>query len=176
MKKRFLSLGMAIVMMLSLCVTAFAAPCALEVPLGDNPPSSITPYASTPPTNHKNLGTATAYKATLTDLAASKSSYTLYYFSTPTGKIYLNCDLRASGTTDPLDRELDILLYDFDGFLIDSKTVEFNDRISAPSSRRIFANLDPDQFYYIKFRNSSGTSIRDHLDISGTILIDDVFV
>lgn len=138
--------------------------------------------ASYPPSTNAdhyfNLSIANNYyTATLTDLAASMGSYTSKYFSTGTGSIFLKCDLLRSGTTNPMSRQLLIKLYkrsgsSYYGTYVSQEVVNFS---SDGTFRRVFFNLDPNCFYYIYFYNNSSTDPSSSRDISGSIIIDDVY-
>lgn len=138
--------------------------------------------ASYPPStntnNYFNLSTANNYyTATLLDLAAACGSYTAKYFSTGTGAIFLKCDLLRSGTTDPVARQLTIRLFKRSGSssnatLVSQEVINFS---SDGTFRRAFMQLDTNCFYYIYFYNSSSTSPSSSRDISGSIIVDDVY-
>ena len=175
MKKR-LSLLLAVFMCFTLLnSTAYAAGIdgpVSEVIVGGMPDTR----ASNVPNQFYNLGGTNKYTATLIDLAANRGSYTMYYFATGTGKIYLKCDLERSGTTTNKDRDLIVYLYEKEtayttGTLLDTATIHFNE--AEVTERRSFSDLDPNKFYYLRFYNNSSTDPSDSLDISGTIIVDD---
>ena len=117
------------------------------------------------------------YPATLTDLAAARGSYTMKYFSTGTGSIFLKCDLLRSGTTNPMSRQLIIKLYkrtgsSYYGTYVSQEVVNFS---NDGTFRRVFFDLDPNCFYYIYFYNNSSTDPSSRRDISGSIIIDDIY-
>lgn len=178
--KKVLSIALAIVMLLSMSVTALAA--EIESPVSETIIGgyefSDNARASSVPTSFYNLGGDNNYTATLIDLAANRGSYTMYYFATGTGNIYCKCDLERSGTTTNKDRELTIYLYEkataySAGVLIDTKTVSFSD--AEVTSRKLFTGLDSNKFYYIRFFNTSADSASSSMDISGSILVDDSY-
>lgn len=130
------------------------------------------------PSSFYNLGGDNYYTGSLIDLAATRGSYTLYYFATGTGNIYVKMDLERSGTTTNKDRSLKIKLYEKStalaaGTLVETKTVSFN---TAEATRRVtFTGLDSNKFYYVYFYNASGSSSGSSLDISCTAIIDDSY-
>lgn len=178
--KKVLCIVLAIVMLLSISVVAFAA--ENEGPVSETIIGgyeiSDNARASTVPTSFYNLGGDNKYTATLIDLAANKGSYTRYYFATGTGNIYCKCDLERSGTTTDKSRELTIYLYEkatasSAGVLVDTKTISFS--AAEVTSRRVFTGLDCNKFYYIRFVNTSADSASSSMDISGSILVDDSY-
>ena len=143
--------------------------------INDGYDNEIMPLDHDRPSNYWNLsgGNYTGY---LIDLAATKGSFTKYYFTTGTGKIYLRCNLERSGTTTNKERTLRIELYEKEaassyGSLVDSRTVNFES--SEVSVNRIFYGLDTNKFYFIRFVNESGTTSGSSLDISGTIIFSE---
>lgn len=176
--KKALSLLLALVMCFGLISnTAFAAEIdgpVSEVIVGGMPDTR----ASNPPSQFYNLGGTNKYTATLIDLAANRGSYTLYYFATGTGSIYVKCDLERSGTTTNKERDLIIYLYEKEtatstGTLRDTATIRFNE--AEVTKRCSFSGLDSNKFYYLRFYNNSSTDPGDSLDISGTIIVDDSY-
>ena len=134
-----------------------------------------------PPTNvsyYFNLSTVNNYyTATLTDLAAARGSYTRKFFSTGTGAIFLKCDLLRSGTTNPMSRQLIIKLYkrsgsSYYGTYVSQEVVNFD---SDGTYRRVLMHLDTNCFYYLYFYNNSSSNPNSSQDISGSIIIDDVY-
>lgn len=174
--KKIVSLLFVFTLLLSMATTTFAAEMgsgSVSVPIIREEDSI---QASSAPKDFKNLGGANSYTATLIDLAASRSSFTKYYFATGTGKIYLKCDLERSGTTSNKDRQLTVKLYRKDkasssGVLAQTKTINFSE---AEVTKRIsFTGLDCNKFYYIEFKNSSASYPSCSRDISASILVDD---
>lgn len=178
--KKIMSIMLAIVMLFSVSVSAFAA--ETEGPVSE---SIIGGYeisdnarASSVPTSFYNLGGDNYYTATLIDLAANKGSYTKYYFATGTDSIYCKCDLERSGTTTDKNRKLTIYLYEkatasSSGVLVATKTISFS--ATEVTARRVFTGLDSNKFYYIRFFNTSASSASSSMDISGSILVDDSY-
>lgn len=180
--KRFCALLLAASMCLSLfCSSAMAVETegpACETIVGGYDISDQARASADPSAFYNLSGDNNYYTAELIDLAASKGSYTRYYFATGTEHIYVKCDLMRSGTTTNLDRELKIHLYEKAsatavGTLIVTRTVNFSE--AEVTARKIFYGLDAHKFYYIRFVNNSSTSSSSSYDISGTILIDDIY-
>lgn len=175
--KKFLSLILSVIMLFAISVNCLAVNTAAvsvkpydgEIETYDD---DIEPRAPVEPSDHKSL--VEPYTAELIDLAATKSSITIYYFSTQTSEIHLNFDLERSGTSTIKRRTLTAHLYekvgqDYLGSEIDSVSVSFTG--TSYSCSRKFQELDPDNFYYIKFTNDSDSSQSSRADISGTIVI-----
>lgn len=179
--KRFVSLVLGLAMCLSIaCGSASAAEVGeIEGPVYEvmTVDDGISRSNMTPVVFY-NLGGDNYYTGSLIDLAAARGSYTLYYFATGTGNIYVKMDLERSGTTTNKDRSLEIRLYEKStassaGTLVGTKTVSFN---TAEATRRVvFTGLDCNKFYYVYFYNTSGSSSSSSLDISCTATIDDSF-
>ncbi len=174
MKKLF-SLALAIVISLNMLgLPASAAetkgPVDQVIVGGDDMNDNMR--ASSPPTVHHNLS-ADSYTAVLDELAASKGSYTKCYYTTATKKINLDYELLRSGTTQTLERKLEIRLYEkyanaTSYHYLKSKYVNFTtDTIGTVT----FDGLGVDNFYYIRFVNNSSDDPADNLDISGEIQI-----
>lgn len=177
--KKVFAVVMAAAMLLT-CggITAFAAepsgPVYETIVGGDD----ANLRASTAPSSFYNLGGNNNYTATLIDLAATRGSYTMYYFATGTGKIYLKCDLVRSGTTTNTNREMKVYLYEkatasSAGTLKSTATISFSS--AEYTVRKSFTGLDSNKFYYLRFYNSSDTSASSSRDISGSILVDDSY-
>lgn len=173
--KRIISLVMAIAISLSVLIipasaTEIQGPVVQVIVGGDDMNDNMR--APNPPTTHHNLSDR-SYVAELYDLAASKGSFTLYYFTTSTKKISLYCDLLRSGSTQKLTRKLEIRLYEKNAnetsyHYLKSKNVEFTaDFVTTVD----FTSLNNDNFYYIRFVNNSSDDPADSLDISGKITI-----
>lgn len=180
--KRFVATLLALVMSLSMIsVTAFAAeiegPVAETIIGGDSSVNQMR--AADAPSEYYNLSkTGNYYTAELIDLASQRGSYTRYYFSTGTGKIYLKLNLLRSGTTTDKNRDLIIYLYKKDsatasGTLVDTRTVHFTD--AEVTEYKSFTGLDANKFYYIRFYNNSSSKPANSMDISGTIEVDDIY-
>lgn len=175
--KRLFLLALAIVMSLNIFMLPASAaentnPVVQVIVGGDD--MNDNARASNPPTKHHNLSSAD-YIATLDELAASKGSYTICYFTTATETINLECNLLRSGTTQNLNRELEIKLYEkyangTSYHLLDLKTVNFTTDVTKTVT---FDDLGSNNFYYIRFVNKSSEDPADNLDISGTITISD---
>ena len=180
--KKLSALLLVGVLMLTLSVSAFAAepPAVTEGPVSEVIIGGDDDLyrASNAPTEFKNLGGSNYYTATLIDLAAGRGSYSKYYFATGTNSIYLKCDLERSGTTTHKTRKLTIKLYEKEkasstGVYKTSETITFT---AATSTQRVkFTRLDPNKFYYVRFCNDSSTDPATSYDISGSILVDDVY-
>lgn len=176
--KRFASLALVLAMCFSIaCVPASAA--EQEGPVYE----IMSVYdaqtrAKDTPSEFYNLGGDNYYEGSLIDLAATKGSYTKYYFATGTGKIYIKMDLERSGTTTNKERSLEIRLYEKSsatatGTLFDTRTVSFN--TAEATKRVVFTGLDSNKFYYVYFYNTSGNSTGSSLDVSCTAIIDDSY-
>lgn len=177
--KHFVGLFLALMMCLSIaCIPASASEIegpVHEIMVIDNG------YARerTAPSSFYNLGGNNYYTGELIDLAATRGSYTLYYFATGTGNIYVKMNLERSGTTTGRERELQVKLYEKNsasatGALVSTKIISFD---TAEATRRaVFSGLDVNKFYYIYFYNSSSDSSCSSLDISGQITIDDSYI
>lgn len=180
--KRFIAMLLALVMSLSVFgVTASAA--EIDGPVHE---TIIGGYdlsnqirASAAPSEYYNLSaTGNYYEAELIDLASQRGSYTRYYFSTGTGKIYMKLNLLRSGTTTDTNRYLIIYLYEKSsatatGTLVDTKTIHYTEaEVTKYSS---FTGLDANKFYYIRFYNNSSSRPNDSMDISATIEVDDLY-
>ena len=173
--KRLFLMALAIVMSLNILMLPAAAaegpsPVDQVIIGGDDLNDNVR--ASNPPTTHHNLSSKD-YVATLDELAASKGSYTICYFTTATEEINLECDLLRSGTTQNLTRKLEIRLYEkYAGatsyHYLKSKNLEFTTDVTETVK---FDNLGNNNFYYIRFVNKSYDDPADNLDISGTITI-----
>lgn len=176
--RRVLHIFLALALCFSLsCTPVFAT----EPPTGPvyELMNDIETKASSPPSSFYNLGgDVNYYVGELIDLAATKGSYTRYYFATSSGSIYLKLNLERSGTTTNKSRTLQIKLYEkatasSNGVLLDTKTISFD---TSPTIRRTsFSGLDPNKFYYLYFFNDSGTSASSSLDISAVAVVDDSF-
>lgn len=174
--KRFVSSILVLMMCLSVvCIPAAAVEQeghVHEIMVIDNEYAR----ADKTPSEFHNLGGDNFYTGSLTDLAATKGSYTKYYFATGTGDIYVKMNLERSGTTSNKERSLSVKLFEkrtasAGGTLVETKTVSFN---TAEATRRVsFSGLDVNKFYYVYFYNGSGTSTGSSLDISCDITIDD---
>lgn len=180
--KHFVATLLALVMSFNMIgVTAFAAeiegPVSETIISGDSAVNQMR--ASDEPSEYYNLSkTGNYYTAELIDLASQRGSYTRYYFSTGTGKIYMKLNLLRSGTTTDKNRDLIIYLYEKDnatanGTLVNTKTVHFTD--SEVTEYASFTGLDANKFYYIRFYNNSSNKPANSMDISGTIVVDDVY-
>lgn len=182
--KKCVSLILSFVLVVGVVpMTAFAAPKEIYAPEIDEGIASesiadlIDPgmseiQAARTPDQHWNL-TASSYTAKLINLKASYGSYTLYYFSTASGIIHLDCNMLRSGTTETMGRAMKIELYEKDtptssGKLFLSRWIYF---AKDENRTALFAGLDPNRFYYIRFYNGSGSSASSNRDISGTITI-----
>lgn len=181
---------MLLVFAMSLCVVCLPASAAdidsnaENIPVVDTVVDTavdtavVEPRAETPPTAYYNLSQQSGYTATLIDLAASKGSYTLYYFSTGSGRIFLKCDFIHSGTSEVTERSMKIVLYRMDPTTFvteEADSCEFEYDTPPTTVRRMFSGLDANYFYYIRFVNTSNTSTGSGEDISANILIDDVY-
>lgn len=175
--KRLFSLMLVIVMSLNILLLPVAAaeaqsPVDQVIIGGDDLNDNVR--ASNPPTTHHNLS-GDDYVATLDELAASKGSYTICYFTTATKKINLECSLLRSGTTQNLTRKLEIRLYEkYAGatsyHYLKSENLEFTTDVTETVT---FDKLGNNNFYYIRFVNNSSDDPADNLDISGTITISE---
>lgn len=172
--KRFFSLALAIIIGLNMLgVSVFAAETqgpVVQVIVGGDDMNNMR--ASNPPTTHHNLSGGD-YTAVLEELAASRGSYTICYFTTATKKINLDYELLRSGTTQTLERKLEIRLYekyagDNSYHYLKSKYVNFTTDVSDTVT---FDGLGVNNFYYIRFVNNSSKDPADNLDISGEIRI-----
>lgn len=180
--KRFTAMLLALVMSLSVFgVTASAAESegpVYETIIGGYDLSNQA-RASDAPSDYYNLSAlGNYYKAELIDLASQRGSYTKYYFSTGTGKIYMKLHLLRSGTTTDTNRYLIIYLYEKDnanaeGTLYDTRTIHYTEADVTKYSS--FTGLDPNKFYYIRFYNNSSSKPKDSMDISATIEVDDLY-
>ena len=180
--KRFLVLTLALTLSLGvLCSPAFASENEARTQgviieaMYDN---DVELRLAEPPREYKNLGGSNNYTANIVDLAAARGTYTKYYFTTSTGKIYVKTDLVRSGTTATVDRKLEVRLYEKAtassiGSIKKTETIEFD--TSEVTERVSFTGLDVDKFYYISFFNVSSTNAGSRLDMSGTALIDDTY-
>lgn len=175
--KRFFSLALAIVISLNMLILPASAaetqsPVVQVIVGGDDMNDNMR--ASDPPTTHHNLS-SDDYTAILDELAASKGSYTICYFTTATKKINLDYDLLRAGTTQNLNRKLEIRLYEkYAGassyHYLKSENVEFTTDTTGTVT---FDSLGNNNFYYIRFVNNSSDDPADNLDISGTITISE---
>ena len=91
----------------------------------------------------------------------------------------MKCNLKRTGTSTNNNRELIIYLYEkstatSSGSLIDLKTVSFMS--SDYTARRWFTGLDSSKYYYVRFFNNSDAKPSSSMDISGTSLIDDIYI
>lgn len=175
MKKygRLSALLLAVCLSLSLMTPCFAASAVVVAANSTQESTIIEPRADVVPTEYRNLSNAD-YTAQLLDLAATKSSLTKYYFTTGTGEIKLSFDLERSGTTQETKRVLTVYLYErpSNGYWFTEKDpVSVTFYTTEHSATRSFTGLDPDHFYYLKFKNESSTSSGARMDISGTILV-----
>lgn len=180
--KRFIVLFLTLILSLSVfSVSASAA--GIESPVHETiiggSDFSEQARASIAPSEYYNLSaTGNYYEAELIDLACQRGSYTKYYFSTGTGKIYMKLNLLRSGTTTDTNRYLIIYLYEKNnatatGTLVDTRTIHYTEaEVTKYSS---FTGLDANKFYYIRFYNNSSSSPRDSMDISATIEVDDIY-
>ncbi len=167
-------------LLLALCLSfSLAIPCLAASAEGNNisiteaASQSVEPIAASVPTEYRNLSSQ-SYSAELVDLAATKSSLTLYYFTTGTGEINLSLDLLRSGTTEKTKRVLKVYLYErtSTGTWKDSgKSVSVTFYGTGLSTTKSFTSLDANKFYYLKFKNESSTKSGDRMDISGDILV-----
>lgn len=177
--KKALSLLLTLLMCVGLfSSTAFAAgndgPVS-EILVGDEPGTR----APDVPNEFYNLGGSNSYTGKLEHLAANRGTYTKYYFATATGNLYLKCDLKLDGDVTEKDRYLVIYLYEKDaayenGVLLDTATIHFNE--AEVTKRCSFDDLDPNNFYYLRFYNNSSTDPADSLDIEGTVIVDDTYI
>lgn len=172
----------SILLVFTMCFTLFcttASASEIENPVYETIiGGEVNTRASSAPSSFYNLGGDNNYTATLIDLAASKGSYTKYYFATSTGNIYLRCSLERSGTTTDKNRYLIIYLYEkadatSSGKLLKTETIHF--KTAETTIHKSFTELDTNKFYYIRFYNNSSTDSGSSLDISGTILVDDTY-
>lgn len=181
MKKKMVSVLLALAMCLGLAATACAAdivPEESEVPAQTEetiiPEESAISHkgiiedegivrengnirASNAPSKHWNLGSKD-FTLSFPDLEASDAIVTSYYFTTTTGNIDVTGKLLRSGTTTDANRTLMIELYEKEDeksawSLIDTSKVYFN--TTEYTIARVFTQLDPDHFYYIRFLNDS---------------------
>lgn len=177
--KKFIGILLAV----SICMSIVCIP-TMATDINEEPVhevmvvDEIETRASSAPSELKNLGGDNSYSGSLIDLAATKGSYTKYYFATGTGNIYVKLDLERSGTTANKTRKLNVVLYEKSkatafGTEKDTKKVSFTE--AEATKRVVFTGLDSDKFYYIYFYNDSSSSAGDSLDISGTILVDDSY-
>lgn len=167
-------------LLLALCLSfALMTPCLAasaednNISITEAASQSVKPRAASVPTEYRNLSNKD-YSAELIDLAATKSSLTLYYFTTGTGEINLSLDLLRSGTTEKMKRVLKVYLYErtSTGAWKDSgKSVSVTFYGTEFSTTRSFTGLDANKFYYLKFKNESSTKSGDRMDISGDILV-----
>lgn len=175
--KRFFSLALAVIISLNVLVLPASA-AELQSPVvqvivgGDDMNDNMR--APNPPTTHHNLSSKD-YTAILDELAASKGSYTICYFTTATKKINLDYELLRSGTTQNLNRKLEIQLYEkyasaSSYHYLKSENIEFTTDVKGTVT---FDGLGNNNFYYIRFINRSSDDPADNLDISGTITISE---
>ena len=172
----------ALFLILSLCVGIMVIPASAEESTNSGTSLSTgntdSVKAAGPPSIYYNLSTPNAYyTAVLQDLDAAWGSYTLKYFSTGTGNIYIKCNLLRSGTTNPMSRKLTVKLYKRQtssgyGTFVSEENIYFS---SDGTYRRAFMHLDTNYFYYIYFYNSSAAYSGSNQAISGTIIIDDEY-
>lgn len=172
--KKAIALILMFIIALSTCIPSASAadtpPVYDEViSTGDTPGGNMR--AANPPYQYRNLS-AQAYTAKLLDLAATKGSYTVYYFSTSTGAIHLSCYLERSGTTVQDGRILEARLYNYDtGRYVTSRTFGFTGPTANYTS--FFSGLDVNTHYYIYFYNASSTDVASEKAVSGTIVISE---
>ena len=81
--------------------------------------------------SYYNLGAGNYYIATIPDLAPTKTTFTRYYFSTPTESMYLKLNFEHSGLSSDLHRMITVELWHVltpgtEGTLHDSRTIAYS--------------------------------------------------
>lgn len=172
MKRKIMAFIMAIAIMVPITVNASAAAGPQDaMPAREvTTTSSDTPILRAPeaPKEYMNLDTS-SYTAKLRKLAATKGSYSLYYFSTSNGTIAFNGSVQAVGVTDPNSRSFTLTLYEFNtGTFVDSVDFSFT---KEAEFKHAFNGLSKNKTYYFKFVNTSNTSSSGSRDISADIVV-----
>lgn len=129
--------------------------------------------------SYYNLGAGNYYIATIPDLAPTKTTFTRYYFSTPTESMYLKLNFEHSGFSSDLHRMITVELWHVltpgtEGTLHDSRTIAYS---STPDTWNLsFRGLEKNDFYYVRFKNISSTNVGDGKTISGKCTISDTSI
>lgn len=179
MKKRVLSVILAVMMTFSLLAPASATTHdeIIDQQLLSLDDEGIVPFAEYMPPYGSVL--ALPYQAELTDLAASRGSYTKSCFVTSTGQMNLSCTFWHSGTSASHFRQLEIRLFRYTPWADDGGNIHYTGELirtqtvtaSAGTTNRnvTFNNLANGVQYFFLFRNISNTSAGSGYDISGII-------
>lgn len=129
--------------------------------------------------SHHNLGGGNDYIASIPDLAPTKTTFTKFYFSTPTESMYLQLNLEHSGLSSDLHRMITVELWHVltpgtEGTLHDSRNIAYS---STPDTWNLsFRGLEKNDFYYVRFKNISSKNVGDGRTISGTCTISDTSI
>lgn len=83
---------------------------------------------------------------------------------------YGGCDLKSAGLAHSLYKKDSATA---SGTLVDTRTVHFTD--AEVTDYESFTGLDANKFYYIRFYNNSSSKPANSMDISGTIVVDDIY-
>lgn len=166
MKKRILSLALIIGLFASFSICAYAQSETEFTP--ENPDYLIEEGVARGANRPTTSGTL-PYTAKVTDLAASKGTYTNRHFLTSTGTLNISGSLESRGTGNIKARAFEIQLYNTNSTSVyDSYTGEF---VSSGDFSCSFNNLDKTKNWYIKFVNISDSSSGSSKDISGSFTI-----
>lgn len=166
MKKRILSLALIIGLFASFSICAYAQDGAEFTP--ENP-DYLVEEGITRGKDRPSIAGTLPYTAKVTDLAASKGTYTNRHFVTSTGKLNISGSLESRGTGNIKARAFEIQIYNTDSTSVyDSYTGEF---VSSGDFSCSFSNLDKTKSWYVKFVNISDSSAGSSKDISGTFTI-----
>ena len=168
MKKRFMALCTAIFMFAALSISVSSQ--SIPQFTADNP-DYLVEETMTRGSKAPTSATTLPYYAKITDLAASKGTYTNYYFTTSSGTLKITGDLQSRGTGNIKARAYQIDLYNTSSTAVyDSYSGEFSESGTVSCT---FRNLDKSKNWYIKFRNISDSAASTSKDISGNLTIDD---
>lgn len=181
--KKVISAILCLALSFSLMVPAFAANTSEiqgpihEILYDEDELARAASYPSA--SSHYNLGEGNYYIATIMDLAPTKTTFTRYYFSTPTDSMYLELNFEHSGLSGDLHRMITVELWHVstpgtEGTLHDSRNIAYS---STPDTWNLsFRNLDRNSFYYVRFKNISSKNVGDGRTISGRCTISDTSI